>query len=804
MTNNLHPEASASAQCATCESADTNERPRCNAHANLPDLSSSPENDEKTNLISREHKGPPEAGGDLPGPAALESVGNSAHQVTAATCPAPESQPGAFSQIGMAGRLTSTAAPFLNPVLDVRYYLATRRPVAHYRDERELFIALPDELRLEVESQLDAFDTVAVLIKARLSVRSACNKTLTIWGNRWKLKTFRANYDLWRKTGDWVALVNLSKAGARWQNRAYGLPESFLKFCAVRFGKFGRADGKSQAILSIKRQWRTGRNLRGAPEPIPGYEAGWDDRNREVCPRGWHKSNILSQVKDAALFNAAIQTLMHEGVAAAKALLPQHLGTRKGLRFLELVTFDDVRMDWLVFDPETGQPCELWLLVARDQATAMVLGFVMHLSNVRPDGTASHLGLKEMKQLAAWILERYPLPPYASTWKVERGTATLSEGSKLALAEMLPNNIRISYTGMIGGKSPAGYKEKAKGNSRGKASHESHNRLFHTQSCHLAGQTGAHWDIRPADLGARSAECVEIWKMRNNLPEHLRGREKYPLLTLGEAREQLFQICIDQNFRKDHALEGFDEVLEWIDPADNKIKPRDTIPQPLPPGARIIKRLEMPVERAIKLMAPYAGQWAKVSPDIVIAFLSHTIRRISNKQIRPSGEIAFDHDGSSLIFAPPEGVLMGGRTSALAAEKTLLGYHNPDDPSFLHVTNGAGSILGTWYRRRRLRNDEPELFQQAMRYTANALKAAQDYASSLAADERARLDDIRLHNAELKRGNEFVEVGANPTLGSTTVSSHVARALSSTRTHSRRIAQTQQTDAALADAIDSL
>jgi hypothetical protein len=125
---------------------------------------------------------------------------------------------------------------------------------------------------------------------------------------------------------------------------------------------------------------------------------------------------------------------LHEGTAAAKELLPHILSTRAGLRFLELVTFDDVRTDWLIFDPESGQPCELWLLVARDQATAMVLGFVMHPARARDDGSDSHLGQREMKQLAAWLLERYPLPlDYISTWKVERGTATLSQGSAQAL-----------------------------------------------------------------------------------------------------------------------------------------------------------------------------------------------------------------------------------------------------------------------------------------------------------------------------------------------------------------------------------
>jgi hypothetical protein len=37
-----------------------------------------------------------------------------------------------------------------------------------------------------------------------------------------------------------------------------------------------------------------------------------------------------------------------------------------------------------------------------------------------------------------------------------------------------------------------------------------------------------------------------------------------------------------------HDLEGFADVLEWYDPTDKTIKPRETIPHPLPKGAKMI------------------------------------------------------------------------------------------------------------------------------------------------------------------------------------------------------------------------
>jgi hypothetical protein len=143
----------------------------------------------------------------------------------------------------------------------------------------------------------------------------------------------------------------------------------------------------------------------------------------------------------------------------------------------------------------------MWVLVARDEATAMVLGFVMLPATVREDGKATHLGAQQMKELAGYLLQTYLLPVgYVVNWIVERGTATLKEAVALALGELFDHRIKVHYTSMIGGLSPTGYKEKKKGNSRGKASHESHNRLFQTQGSFIGGQTGNRWDIRPAQF----------------------------------------------------------------------------------------------------------------------------------------------------------------------------------------------------------------------------------------------------------------------------------------------------------------
>jgi hypothetical protein len=698
---------------------------------------------------------------------------------------------------------------FLATVQNIPEHLERRRPVAQARDELQLFNRVPnthpDYLRDEVELLLAACNLTSSYVNSGLSVAKAVVKALSKFSALGcAVNTFRGKYENWVKSGDWLVLLNKAKAGWAWQDiEDIGLPDAFIAEIAQHFASHRRADTKATAIRRIRRWWQTGKDFKDKPRPIPGYEqvrttstsspssVPWSQRNPELLPPGWSPSNILRQIDKRRAFTATDRMLTHEGTAAAKPELPQVHGTAANLRFMEEVTFDDLKTDIIVFDPETGKDCELWLLVARCKATRIVLGFVQHLSLSREDGSTSHLGHKEMKQLAAWLLERYHLPPYRCIWRVERGTATLSEGSARAISEMLPGRIEVRYTSMINGKSPVGYKEKAKGNSMGKASHESHNRIFHMQASHLPGQTGAHYGIRPADLPARIKECIDTWELRNRLPAHLRGQEKYSLLLPEQAREHFIQFCLAQNFRTDHTLEGFERLAEWYDCEEGKWKPQNTyVPGKSKTDRAIRTRRESPVERAVKLIEPYRDQWERVSPDIIIAFLSFTQKVITKDQINTAGEIRFVHEGQSLTFRPPTNLQL----SLCDLRRGLLGYYSPNDLAYLHATDARGGIVGTWYRAGRVPSQDEAALSTALRYTTNALKAAQAHAAALAAPEREHLESIRAHNTELaERGNAFnVTSGAevtslsNPDPQPSTLNSSVATVLTTVAEKTRK------------------
>jgi hypothetical protein len=646
----------------------------------------------------------------------------------------------------------------IQPVQDVRGYLLTRTPRPDFELERELFDRLPLMLRHEVRQLQSAMFYVRRLTTARppLKVHPACARALLIYPQFSPLKTFRAKYDGWVMAKDWLVLVNRAKAGAEWQSGLRGLPDAFLDHVAAVMGDFKRGDAGEQAILSVYRHWRTGHDHRDVARPIPGYEAAWEERRRNLLPEGWNSTNIRKQLKRRAKLTRAVKALRHEGIASARAYLPQVHSTRGGedpLAFMGIIQFDDVRCDFRVIDTVTGQICDLWLLVARDVATTMLLGFGMRPALARDDGSQEHLKLQDMKQLVGWLLETYGLPAWRMVLKMENGTATLAESVRAALTEMLGDRIDFSMGSMISGRSAAGYQEKSLGNSKAKAMLESLNRLQHMMASHFPGQIGAHYGKRPAELNDREAEAVQIWT--SHRPED-RAELQYPVLTIPQAREKLFEVFRLQNTRTDHNCEGFEKIVEWYD------APRDQwLRTPPPAGAKVRARMESPMERAARLLSG-CEPFTTVSPEIITAFYAHTQRR---RPVEANGEISFTHEGKLLRFAPP------APQFALAPETKCLCYFNPDDPRFLTLTDGRGGILGTWTRRGLAHHFDSDAVAAAIRHSTSALNQAKARATELAAGENAQLQAMRDHN------NGFVTVtapvasgGRAPALSSTVAS----------------------------------
>jgi hypothetical protein len=670
------------------------------------------------------------------------------------------------------GSATAINAPLSQSLLrsGVRAYLETRRPDPNPENEPQLFDTLPKRVKAEIRALLMAFASIDCMTDrrrtGRISVDAACKvvskKFRPDWN--WSPKRLNARYSAFVRARDWTVLVNCSKAGAAWQDSRRGLPMEFLQYCCDVIFAYKRDDARKEALHSIKRNWMTGRNAAGEPNEIPGFgfRRDWIRRNDPSIdfPTGWTYSNILRQIKKHNILPRAVHLLTLQGTNAARKVLPQVNATRSDLRFMEWVEFDDVKVDWRVIDTVTGSVVDLWILIARDRATSVLLGFVMRPALVREDGSQTHLRLEDMKQLCGWVLEHYGLPPYLMTWLLENGTATLGQGVRAALKELLQGRLEIRYSSMVGGVSPSGFREKKIGNSMGKASLESHNRPIHIISSNIPGQTGPLYNVRPADLQAREAEAIRTWKLGQEiLPPHLRNDLGYALLTVDQARAALMQVFAIQNNNTDHRKEGFEKIGEWFDPARGLWLPARTAPAVMPAGSSVRARMQTPLERAAQLVTGLS--WTPVSPEIIAAFYEHTQRVV---HVEENGEIVFRHNGKDLIF-----------TSQCNPGQKLVAYLHSDDPQFLHLTDGAGRFFPSAVLKSRIKVGDQDALAKAIEFSQSALKAARQRAEELAAPERKALEAMRAHNAALL--GEFMPTVAAPEASRPMAQSGVAAGL---------------------------
>jgi hypothetical protein len=610
------------------------------------------------------------------------------------------------------------------------------------RDQAE-YHALPKPCRERIQNLFTIFELLDAAPHNRRAVARAQSRAFG--GMRgYSTSTILDLYYKYRDTADWHILINRSQAK---DHSDAAQPAEFITFWQELCQSHKRVI--RSAMRELYQLWRTGKDENGRKASVPGYGTWqqWWTRTHPgeplpieaPLPPGWGRSQLY-RLKPGK----AVRAIGVQGTAAALAHLPHNLTDRSNVRFLQTVTFDDVKTDWRVLDDRTGTVCDLWLLVAIDRATGLILGFWMRPALAREDGTQQHLTLRDMKQLVGWVLWTWGLPPYAITYKLERGTATIAQATAAAIAQLFGGRIKISYTGMIGGNGASGYKQRAVGNARGKAGHESTNNLLHNVCDNLPGQTGPRYDKRPADLIAREKHALDIWQnCTAELPPQLRDQVQYPVYTLTQARAKLNERINWMNHRTEHDLQGYESFWEWRETSQHPWQP---MLGTLPPGVQPDKenkrkRKHSPVERARILRQQVTGDWTageELAPLLVRVYDTH--REIA---VLPSGEVMFKAGDEKLYFRPPAGMLTPGAK--------LLAWYNEQQPRALHLTNllPHGGYVCTAILRERVGDGDLAALEESMRYTQAARAAAEAEARRLAAPEAACIAAIDEHNARL-------------------------------------------------------
>lgn len=275
-------------------------------------------------------------------------------------------------------------------------------------------------------------------------------------------------------------------------------------------------------------------------------------------PPGWSLKNFLARSKATK----AERVLAKKGLSAGENELAKVLPVRSDtstLRFMEVIVFDDHRLDFKVW---VGREIvELWGLFAMDLATRTILGFGLRPRITREDGTRESVTRRDMQHLIAGILSRHGYPKrWTTTLLVENAAAAVTTECEALLTRLTQGQVVVHRTNVGHGMStPDSYGE-LYGKPRGKRWLESWFNSLETSVGDVPGQMGASWTVQRGDfkqrerIGLRLAQSGIIATM----PE-----AAAPFVSLERAFDFVSRGIHELHNRERHALQGFEEVRLW-------------------------------------------------------------------------------------------------------------------------------------------------------------------------------------------------------------------------------------------------
>lgn len=485
-------------------------------------------------------------------------------------------------------------------------------------DLQAKFGARIDAMRVLAHAPRSQWRTTAKRLEAELTL---------VHGRGFSAKNLLNLFRSFRREGEAALVFEYGKGAAT--------PEAFLDFLQARVETNKRV--ASVELENIVAEWRAG-------AAIPGFgtwQQAWtmefpDDPLPIHCPewfslRGFSPRNLRRKLAGPAQTEFA-----RRGFFDAHGKLPQLRCDYRGLRPLELVVFDDVKLDWLVSVPGYSRPCEIWLLVARDAATRVYLDWIVWV--VVPDAEDGHkksLCYEHMRILCGQLLLKYGVPTgYRMTWVVENEKATIKPDDRALLARITGDQLEVRPTRMVDRELPGGWAERHGTPWGPKALIESSFRVLHDQGGSLPGQTGSLRVLNePADLTAKIEEHKALAAELEGLPPEIVAHVRSAFLTNTEAIATIEALMAKINARHNHQLQGFEKIQYWRFPEDVDWRPLDELRRYGTADLRRVimhpGRLESPLERMERLLRQVPG-FLPVPEDALIPFIARTVKRVSH------------------------------------------------------------------------------------------------------------------------------------------------------------------------------
>ena len=442
--------------------------------------------------------------------------------------------------------------------------------------------------------------------------------------------------------------------------------------------------GVSIPGIGTKYEWaeRTGR-------PVPGIYA----IQREL-PDGMSYRTLLRKLPK----NKYARSLIRGGVAAAHSDAPAMvLRTRKNLRFLEWIAFDDVRLDnRCVFEDDSGKKQIGYPLAvfALDVATGCdVAHLCLPRMNRDKDGSTYGIASEDVRILVVNIIREYGLPEYPINLCIENSAATLSDADELAIKQTFGDHIIIHRCGTLHDTYLKNGFYEAGGKPWSKGWVEVFFRGLQEHLSLIFGATGRRYDNIPAQLKAVEAYLTKIFGVCAGNAE-IASKLVVEMPSFDDICDAIIRILNNLQHRIDHKLEGFRMLQFWRKDKFDSLHPMRALallPDSEAAGVEIVERPESPYERKqfLKASSPLTPIPARCYAHL-LALKAKTVFKIR------SGGLVFDSKKlkrhkcekilENLVFEAPAYEIIEKYTGV-----EVLCYFD-DDLSAVHVTKDGSYI----------------------------------------------------------------------------------------------------------------
>ena len=419
----------------------------------------------------------------------------------------------------------------------------------------------------------------------------------------WSYKRLDALYSEFSKSGDWRVLP------PNWRGAKAGLPKAFVEYFREQLLSGSRKTPCRAARRQLINAFRRGDSIPGygtkyewaasTGRPVPGMMG--DDRE---LPEGWSLGN-LQKIKPR---NKYILEGARQGVFAAHSSAPAMLlRDRSKLRFMEVIAFDDVRIDKICTIAEKGMKRQFGYplaVFALDVATGCDIAHIVKpRAKRKEDDSVIGIASEDVKQLILNIISQRGLPPYPVKFLIENAAATLSEADELALKQTFRERIIIERCGVLRDTFlQNGFYERG-GKPWFKAWIEAFFRPFQEQLALTDGSSGNRYDNMPAQTKYAAAYAKNLLKKcgaRDDVFEKL----IMPYPRFEEICDTIIEALDALRKRTDHRLQGFDTITEWRRDKFDRVHSQAEMAQLSDDELARIEvwdRLESPLERMERL-----------------------------------------------------------------------------------------------------------------------------------------------------------------------------------------------------------